>query len=137
MIRKFFNSSNWAEPYTVWVGDNPVVIPPGEKLTGLSETIPGQGITPKEVVSRYVNRQSLTVMDGVYTDNKFLPDNYERMSKVERAELSHHLTAIMADRRARMQARRTRPVSAPADSSTPPSSPPREAAPPLGDGGEA
>jgi len=78
-------------------------------LFGLSETVPGQGITPKEVLDRYVNRKSLPVMDGVYTDNHLLPDNYERMDKVERVELAYYMHSLIADRRARMQARRNRP----------------------------
>lgn len=84
-----------------------------EPLWGLSETVPGQNITPKEIVSRYINGQALPQMAGVYTDNNMLPDNFERMDKVQRAELAHKMLAIIADRQRRMQERaaRARPAT--------------------------
>lgn len=126
--RVIHNAANWAAL-------NPVV--PGENNVGESHTVPGQGITPREVITRYINHKQLPQMNGVYSDNHLLPDNFERMDKVQRAELAVNMLHLIKDRQARMQARRNRPKSAPAETQqNPPSEAAPQDAPPLGDGGK-
>jgi len=105
--RQIVNAANYAQLYPV---------PKGETLTGLSETIPGQGITPQQIVSRYVNGKALPQLNGVYNDNPMLPDNFERLDAVQRVQLAHQMRAIVADRREKMFARRARPTTAPSES---------------------
>lgn len=105
--RTIINAANYAALYP---------IPKGETLTGLSETIPGQGITPQQIVSRYVNGKALPQLNGVYNDNPMLPDNFERLDQVERVQLAQHMRSIIANRQEKMAARRARPTSAPSES---------------------
>lgn len=105
----------------------------GETLVGESETIPGQGITPTEIVTRYINKQALPQLQGVFNDSQMIPDRLERMDKVEIIELARRTRSLIATRTEKMQQRRAK---ARADSDAARNSPPREAAPPTGDGGE-
>jgi len=100
---------------------------PGEKLVGYSDTVPGQGITPKQVVQRFINKEALPNLDGLYTNNHLLPANFERMDRVEKIELAHQMSALIATRREKMQARKQRPTPAPSEQNT---------TPPSGDGGK-
>jgi len=87
---------------------DPVLYVPGEINEGGSDTIPGQGITPREIIARYVSRKALPSMNGVFTDNQVLPANFERMNKVEKLELAHKMLGIMADRFQKNRERRSR-----------------------------
>lgn len=114
MYREIRNHSFWMLNYPN--------IEVGETLTGDSETTPGQGITAKEVVNRFVNKKPLAGLSGVFNQNHLLPDNFERLDKVERIELAQHMRALIANRQERLQARRAKPSPTPSDPNPAPES---------------
>lgn len=79
-----------------------------EVLVGESETIPGQGITPTEIVARYINKQALPQLNGVFNDSSMIPDRLERMDKVEIIELARHTRNMIATRTEKMRQRRAK-----------------------------
>jgi len=57
-----------------------------EQFTKVSETIPGQTLSLKELLSRYVMGSPVKQFKPVYTNNTDIPDNLERMEFDERLE---------------------------------------------------
>lgn len=110
-MNRILNRLNWVSQHTD--PKTNILTVPGETLFGESETIPGQGITPREIVTRYINGKTLPNLQGVFTDNQYLPDNFERMDKVDKSILAYQMLAIVADRQQKMAARRALPRQAP------------------------
>jgi len=62
----------------------------GEKFTLPSLTIPGQTLSLKELLEKYVRGQDVTVFEGVYNDDD-IPDNLELMTEIERIDAARNL----------------------------------------------
>ena len=81
-------------------------------------TVPGQDMSIQEVLMRYQQGRDVSTFNGVYTDNPFVPDGWERMDIQERLDYQRSLKSSVLSAAANLQRR--------ADVSQPPTPAPVE-----------
>lgn len=128
-MRKIINRSNYVEHFTFIGSEDAPVLLRGENFTKPSETVPGMAIPLRTLLDRYVVNGTYTGkgFQPVFSDDPDFPDNFERMSELDRLEAAHDLSMSIADER-RMLAERQKARNKP---STPPPSPPASAPAPA------
>jgi len=71
-----------------------------------SKTVPGQTLSIRELLDRYVRGEQVEVFHPTYTDDD-IPDHLEHMTEIERKELAsdigQHIQTIQTARRVRAQ----------------------------------
>lgn len=93
---------NWA---TYAEGDHNV---PGERFTKPSQTVPGQTLSLKEIIERFVRRgETLPSLGGVYAGEETdFPDDLERMDQLDRLELAQNLGSAIKSEQSRLHAKK-------------------------------
>jgi len=123
-MRKIINRANYVAHYS-YFGDSvtdPILIR-GEKFSKPSQTIPGMAVPLRTLLDRYT-------VNGVYTGKGFspvysndpdIPDNFERMSDLDRLEAAQDLSrSISAERQMLAERKRKRERAATAAPPAPP-----------------
>lgn len=68
-------------------------------------TVPGQDMSIQEVLMRYQQGRDVSTFNGVYTDNPFVPDGWERMDIQERLDYQRMLKSNVLSAAADLQRR--------------------------------
>jgi len=77
--------------------------PTGEKFTLPSLTVPDMTITLRDMLNRHLHGGSIkTFQTTNVPPNSIVPDNFERMSAIDRAALSQDLADFVATTRGKM-----------------------------------
>jgi len=85
----------------------PVYAPIGEQFTLPSLTVPDMSIPLPTLLKRY-RRDGTEFLEGVYTgDDPDLPDNFEKMDKMQRIDFARENAARIAEGRAKLDKSRT------------------------------
>lgn len=89
-----------------WANYSPEGI--GEKYFSPSVTVPGQALSPQQILDRFVRKQgaNVQVFEGVFSDDDtgiIIPDNLERMSEIEKVEFARGLKATVHEHRTNLQ----------------------------------
>jgi len=73
----------------------------GEVFTLPSLTIPGQSLSLKTLLERYVKGGAVAVFPPVYSDDPLIPDDLERMDEIERIEFARGIKTALHNARSR------------------------------------
>lgn len=78
--------------------------PVGEFNDSPSKTVPGQSLSLKELIARYVRGENVKVFTPVFTDSDSIPDQLEYLDPLERLELASDIgNAIAQHQRRKVQ----------------------------------
>jgi len=82
----------------------------GERNGLPSLTQPSQTLSLRTLIERYTRGQSVETFQPTYTDDTLIPDNYERLTEIERLEYAREMQSDLAE-----QVKRARPQKAAPD----------------------
>lgn len=80
----------------------------GEKNGLPSLTVPAQTLSLRALIERYTRGQGVETFQPTYTDDPLIPDNYERMSKIERLEHAREMQSDLVQQMERVRAKPTK-----------------------------
>jgi len=74
-----------------WEGADQIRNNVGEIFTQPSLTVPDQALSIRDLVARFTRGQDVRTYEGQYTHDRSIPDNLERMTEMDRLDLSRQL----------------------------------------------
>lgn len=85
------------------VNSSNYIAPSLERNTAISQTVPDMSITVRQMMDRHNAGGAVAVFKPVFTgESNILPDNFERMDKIERQQLARSLGDFVATTRDRL-----------------------------------
>lgn len=63
----------------------------GENYSLPSLTVPDHVVSPRDLLARFKRGENISVFDPVFTDSEYIPDDIERMDRLDKIDLAREI----------------------------------------------